>query len=90
MGTYFARNSGVTRIGTTHPGEDEAFLRKVQNLGVSKYWITLNNTVYAPQFSADNYVGSTGSQLQQTGLTDVWQFGGNFSKISVGIRLSSA
>ena len=59
----------------------EALLGKVQNLGVAKYWITLNNTVYAPQFSADNYVGLTGSQLQQTGLTDVWQFGGNFSKI---------
>ena len=43
--------------------------------------MTLNNTLYAPQWTADNYLGLSGSQLQQTGLADNWQFGGSFTKI---------
>ena len=48
---------------------------------MSPYFMTLNNTTYAPQFTADNYIGLGGSQLQGSGLGDVWQFGGSFSKI---------
>ncbi len=45
------------------------------------YFLTLNNTTYAPQYTADNYIGLSGSQLQGSGLGDDWQFGGSFSKI---------
>jgi hypothetical protein len=43
--------------------------------------MTLANKTYAPQYTADNYIGLGGSQLQGSGLGDDWQFGGSFSKI---------
>ena len=48
---------------------------------MSTTWLTLNNTLYAPQWTANGYLGLSGSQLQQTGLADNWQFGGTFTKI---------
>ncbi len=78
---YFGRNYGYTYTGTTHAGEDANFIGQLKTLGMSPYFMTLNNTVYAPQYSASGYVGLTGSQLQSTGLGDVWQFGGAFTKI---------
>ena len=78
---YFGRNYGFTQVGTSHPGEDGAFLSQLQTLGLPTYWLTLNNTLYAPQWSSSGYVGLTGSQLQGTGLADNWAFGGAFTKI---------
>jgi hypothetical protein len=81
LDVYFGRNWGDDVNGTAHPGENAAFMSQLQSLGMSKYFMTLNNTTYAPQYSADGYVGLTGSQLQETGLADTWQFGGTFTKI---------
>jgi hypothetical protein len=78
---YFGRNFGYTVTGATHPGEDAAFLSSLKQDGMSTYFMTLANKVYAPQYSASGYVGLTGSQLQASGLGDDWQFGGSFSKI---------
>ena len=78
---YFARNYGYTYTGTTHAGEDAAFLSQLQSLGMSPFFMTLQNTVYAPQYTANDYVGLSGSQLQSTGLGDDWEFGGSFTKI---------
>ncbi len=78
---YFGRNYGDTITGNSFPGENSAFLSQLQTLGMSKYWMTLDNTLYAPQWGADGYIGLTGSQLQETGLADTWQFGGSFTKI---------
>lgn len=78
---YFGRNFGYTITGATHPGEDATFISKLESLGMSKFWMTLNNTVYAPQYTAGGYIGLSGSQLQASGLGDDWQFGGAFSKI---------
>lgn len=78
---YFGRNSGLSTVGTSHAGENAAFLSQLQKLGMSSYWMTLNNTLYAPEYAADNYVGLTGSQLQSSGIADTWQFGGTFTKI---------
>ena len=63
------------------PARMRRFIRQLQTLGMSTYFMTLNNTVYAPQYTADGYVGLSGSQLQDTGLADDWQFGGSFTKI---------
>ena len=78
---YFGRNYGYTYTGASHAGEDAAFISQLKTLGMSPYFMTLNNTSYAPQYSASGYVGLTGSQLQATGLGDDWQFGGSFTKI---------
>jgi hypothetical protein len=78
---YFGRNYGDTITGTGFPGETAGFLGQLQTLGVSKSWMTLNDKLYAPQWSADNYFSLSGSQLQETGLADNWQFGGAFTKI---------
>jgi hypothetical protein len=78
---YFGRNYGYTYTGTAHNGEDANFLSQLKTLGMSPFFMTLNDTVYAPQYTADNYVGLSGSQLQASGLGDDWQFGGSFTKI---------
>ncbi len=78
---YFGRNFGDTITGNGYPSETPAFLGQLQTLGMSKSWMTLNNKLYAPQWSADNYLSLSGSQLQETGLADNWQFGGAFTKI---------
>jgi len=78
---YFARNYGYTYTGTSHAGEDAAFISQLKTDGMSPFFTVLNNTDYAPQYSASGYVGLTGSQLQSTGLGDDWEFGGSFTKI---------
>jgi len=78
---YFSRNYGYTYTGTTHNGEDAAFIGQLKTLGMSPFFTVLNNTDYAPQYTADGYVGLSGSQLQASGLADDWQFGGSFTKI---------
>lgn len=78
---YFARNWGFTTTGTSWTGENPAFFSQLQQAGMSPYFMTLNNKTYAPQYTADNYIGLSGSQLQGSGLGDDWQFGGSFSKI---------
>jgi hypothetical protein len=78
---YFGRNFGDTITGQGFPGENAAFLTQLQQLGMSKFWMILNNTEYAPQWSSDGYLGLNGSQLQETGLANNWQWGGAFTKI---------
>jgi hypothetical protein len=78
---YFGRNYGDTITGTGFPAETAGFIGQLQTLGMSKAWLTLDNKLYAPQWTADNYFSLSGSQLQETGLADNWQFGGAFTKI---------
>jgi hypothetical protein len=78
---YFGRNYGFTTTGTSWTGVTPAFLSQLQQSGMSTYWMTLNNTLYSPQYTAGGYIGLGGSQLQGSGLADDWQFGGSFSKI---------
>lgn len=78
---YFGRNYGFTQTGTTWPGADAGFISKLQSLGMSPYWMTLDNKTYPVQFNAGGYVGLGGSQLQGSGLGDNWQWGGAFTKI---------
>jgi outer membrane receptor protein involved in Fe transport len=78
---YFGRNYGDTITATTNSGETPSFLSQLQQLGMSKYFMTLNNTLYAPQWQPSGYIQLSGSQLQETELADNWQFGGSFTKI---------
>ena len=78
---YFGRNWGFTTTGTSWAGETPGFFSQLQQAGMSPYFMTLANKTYAPQYTADNYIGLGGSQLQGSGLGDDWQFGGSFSKI---------
>ena len=78
---YFGRNYGYSLIGTSHPGEDAAFVTQLESLGMSTAWLTLDGAPNPPQFTAGGYIGLSGSQLQGSGLADTWQFGGSFTKI---------
>lgn len=78
---YFGRNHGDTITANSHPGEDASFLNQLQQLGMSKFFMTLNNNLYAPQWQPGGYIQLSGSQLQETELADNWQFGGSFTKI---------
>ncbi|HKV77615.1 MAG TPA: carboxypeptidase-like regulatory domain-containing protein [Candidatus Sulfotelmatobacter sp.] len=78
---YFGRNHGDTITANSHPGQDAAFLNQLQQLGMSKFFMTLNNKLYAPQWQPNGYIQLSGSQLQETELADNWVFGGSFTKI---------
>ena len=78
---YFGRNYGDTITGYTYPSDTPGFIGQLQSLGMSTYWLTLDNKLYAPQWSPSGYIGLGGSQLQETELADNWQFGGSFTKI---------
>jgi len=78
---YFGRNWGFTTTGTSWAGETPGFFSQLQQAGMPSYFLTLANTTYAPQYTADSYIGLGGSQLQGSGLGDDWQFGGSYSKI---------
>ena len=78
---YFGRNHGDTITANAHPGEDAAFLSQLQQLGMSTFFMTLDNTLYAPQWQPSGYIQLAGSQLQETELADNWEFGGSFTKI---------
>jgi hypothetical protein len=78
---YFGRNYGYTIAADSWAGETPSLLSQLQQDGMSTYWMTLNNTLYLPQYTAGGYIGLCCSQLQATTLADDWQFGGSFSKI---------
>ena len=78
---YFGRNYGVTITETIYPSDTPSFISQLQTNGMPTTFLTLNNTLWAPQYTANGYLGLSGSQLQQTGLADNWEFGGTFTKI---------
>jgi hypothetical protein len=78
---YFGRNWGNTLTGNSFPSDTPAFTGQLQTAGMSPYWMTLNNTLYAPQWEVDGYAGLVGPQLQATELADNWEFGGSFTKV---------
>lgn len=81
LDVYFGRNYGDDALTTSVPGEDAAFLSKIQNLGMSTYFSTLGGNVYAPSMSMSGYASFPYQALQETGLANVWQYGGTFAKI---------
>ncbi len=81
LDVYFARNFGNTFVTAGTPLATPGFISTIDGLGMSKYYSTLNNTLFAPGMSMDGYLGFPGPQLQGTRLADVWQGGGTFTKI---------
>jgi hypothetical protein len=79
---YFGRNYGFDLELGTVPGMDSNFLSKLNALGMNTTFETLNGKQYAPMMSTiSGYLSWPNSALQGTSLADVWQFGGNFTKI---------
>ena len=78
---YFGRNYGFNTQRLATLNETAAFTKSVLGLGVSPNFSNLNGNTYAPSLMVDNYVGMPYARQQDTGLADVWQFGGNFTKI---------
>ncbi|HLH04229.1 MAG TPA: carboxypeptidase-like regulatory domain-containing protein [Bryobacteraceae bacterium] len=81
LDVYFGRNFGNDLLVNSVPGETPAFISDIQSLGMSSTFSTLQGKVYAPSMSMGPYLSFPYQALQETGLADVWQFGGNFSKI---------
>ena len=81
LDVYFGRNYGDDILTTSVPGEDAAFISSIAGLGMSTLFSTLGGKVYAPSMSMGGYASFPYQALQETGLANVWQFGGTFSKI---------
>ncbi len=80
--TYFGRNYGFDNEVASVPGQDAAFLSKLNALGMNTTFETLNGKQYAPMISSiSGYLNWPNSALQGTSLADVWQFGGTLTKI---------
>ena len=81
LDVYFGRNFGDDVLTTSVPGENASFISNLKSLGMSTLFSTLGGAVYAPSVSlAQGYVSFPYQALQETGLADVWQFGGTFVK----------
>ena len=83
MDVYFGRNFGRDDQTTGVPGGNTAaFMSQLASLGMSPSFLTNAGVSYAPAMGVTSYVSWPNSHSQDTGLADVWQFGGTFSKIS--------
>jgi hypothetical protein len=79
---YFGRNFGFDNEVAAVAGQDAAFLSQLNGLGMNTTFETLNGKQYAPMMSSiSGYLAWPNSALQGTTLANVWQFGGNFSRI---------
>lgn len=82
MEVYFGRNFGFDNEVANVPGMDASFLSKLNSLGMNQTFETLNGKQYAPMMSSiAGYLAWPNSALQGTTLANVWQYGGNYSKI---------
>jgi len=79
---YFGRNVGFDNEVAAVAGQDSAFLGKLNALGMNTTFETLSGKEYAPMMSSiSGYLAWPNSALQGTTLANVWQFGGNYTKI---------
>jgi len=80
--TYVGRNYGFDNEVASVPGMNASFLSQINQLGMNTTFETLDGKEYAPMISSiSGYLSWPNSALQGTSLSDVWQWGGTFSKI---------
>ncbi len=79
---YIARNYGNNERQQVLQGESD-LLARFQKTGVSPAFLDLGNQVRVPaiEFRNGNYTSIGFAQSQATGVADVWEYGGNFTKI---------
>ena len=80
---YIARNYGNNEQTLVLPGEP-ALIAALQKTGVSPAYLTVGDLgLRAPAigFNNGNYTSIGFHQSQATGLADVWEYGGNFTKV---------
>ncbi len=82
LDVYFGRNYGNNDETTGLPGETPAFISQLRTLGLAPAMLTNAGYTYAPSISVSGYVSTPYSYLQDTGLADVFQYGGTFAKIT--------
>lgn len=82
LDVYFARNYGNNEQKLTVPGE-AGLLTNLQTAGMSQQFLTLGSLVTAPAitFGSGNYTSTGYQQSQNTSLADVWEYGGNFTRV---------
>ncbi len=79
---YFGRNYGFDNEVASVPGMNASFLSALNGLGMNTTFETLNGKQYAPMVnSISGYLSWPNSALQGTSLANVYQYGGNFTKI---------
>ncbi len=81
LDVYFGRNYGMNDQMTGLAGETPAFISQLRTLGMAPAMLTNAGYTYAPSISVNGYVSTPNSYLQNTGLADVFQYGGSFAKI---------
>lgn len=81
LDAYVARNYGNNEQVLTLPNGD-ALLSALQKTGVSQQFLTIGDITTPPAMGFANGFESVGfQQSQATSLADVWEYGGNFTKI---------
>ena len=81
LDAYIARNYGNNEQVLTLPNE-AALLTAIQKTGVSQQFLAIGDLTTPPAIGFANGFESVGfQQFQSTSLADVWEYGGNFTKI---------
>jgi Carboxypeptidase regulatory-like domain/TonB dependent receptor len=83
LDTHFGRNWGDNLIAKSFPGAPSNFVSQLEGLGFASNFISAfrSGGSYIPLLSVDGYLGTGGNNLQDTRIADVWEFGGDFTKI---------
>jgi hypothetical protein len=80
---HFGRNWGDNLISKIFPNAPANFVNQLLALGFSPNFIASfqSGGSYIPLIDLDNYVSTGGNNLQDTRIADVWEFGGDFTKL---------
>ena len=80
LDAYVASNYGNNEQTLSNPGE-AGLIATLQKDGVSPTFLNTGAGIRAPGLSIGNYEGVGWWQRQNTSLADVWEYGGNYTKI---------
>ncbi|MBV9268222.1 MAG: carboxypeptidase regulatory-like domain-containing protein, partial [Acidobacteriaceae bacterium] len=83
LDVYFGRNYGINdqTAGVVGETTSSSFMSQLSSAGMAAAMLNNAGYSYAPSIGVSGYVSTPNSFLQDTGLADVFQYGGNFTKI---------
>jgi hypothetical protein len=85
LDTHFGRNWGDDLTHQIFPNAPSGFANQLETLGFSSNFIGQfqgGQGPFIPLIGISGYAGLGGNNVQDTRIADIWQFGGDFTKIN--------
>ncbi|HEX4168214.1 MAG TPA: carboxypeptidase-like regulatory domain-containing protein, partial [Bryobacteraceae bacterium] len=84
LDTHFGRNTGDDLTEQTFPNAPAGFTSNLEKLGFSPNFISGfqgGQGPFVPLIGISGYAGTGGNNVQDTRIADIWEFGGDFTRI---------